>query len=201
MPRLRSRWVRDLCLYRTGPPTGLDFLPRPGPPVQTRFRSTSDPECFALYSMRDGEGPRHATEPSWLAMVNHTLVTVREFRRVPLEASALALLLLRAHASAAARVIAALAHWVEGAVSGYQPAYLLLAHSLEQPGTCVVLAAVHERRALQRARTSALSLHSVLPEVQPWLDAVPARYVYYPEPATHPAPPPAPGRMLSPFAI
>lgn len=184
-----------------GPPTGLASLPQPGPPVQTRFQSTSDPECFALYSMRDGTGPRRGAEPSWLAMVNHTLVTVREFRRVPLEASALALLLFSAHASAAARVIATLAHWVERAVSGYQPAYLLLAHSLEQPRTCVVLAAVHERRALQRAHTSALSLHSVLPEVQPWLDAELARYAYCPEPVEAVAPPPATSRLVSPFAI
>lgn len=199
MPLFRPRWVRDLCLYRTGPPAGPASLLEPGPPVQTRFQSTSDPECFALYSMRDGGGPRRGGEPSWLAMVNHTLVTVREFRRVPLEASALALLLFSAHASGAARVIATLAHWVERAVSGYQPAYLLLAHSLEEPRTCVVLAAVHEGRALQRAHPSPLSLHSVLPEVQPWLEAEPARYDYCPEP--EPAVPPATGRLLSPFAV
>jgi hypothetical protein len=169
--------------------------------VQTHFQSTTDPECFALYSLRDSAGPRRGAEPSWLTMVTHTLVTVREFRRVPLEASALALLLFNANASAAARVIATLAHWAEQAVSRDQPAYLLLAHSLEQPRTCVMLAAVHEGGALQRAHASALSLHSVLPEVRPWLDAEPARYAHCPEVAERVAPLPATGRLLSPFAV
>ena len=163
-----------------GTPTGLDPLPEPGPQVQTRLQSTSGPECFALYSVRDGSGPGRGAKPPWLAVANHTLVAVREFRRVPLDASALALLLFTARTSAAVRVIAR------------------LAHSLEQPQTSVVLAAVHEGRALQWARPSPLSLDSVLPEVRPWLDAEPERYVYCPESVESPAVTPP---LLSPFAV
>jgi hypothetical protein len=182
--------VRDLCLYRVGAFDGLagsELEEGPGPQVRTRFRSTSDPECFALYSVRDGSGRgRSATPPPQAAQENHTLVVVREFRRVPLHASALAMFLFTAQPRGTARVIAALAHWVERAVSVYQPAYLMLAHSLEQPATSTVLAAVHERQALQWARPSPLSLDTVLPEVRPWLDADPERYVYCPEAAEHP---------------
>ncbi|MGH7312478.1 MAG: hypothetical protein ACREJV_04840, partial [Candidatus Rokuibacteriota bacterium] len=87
-------------------------------------------------------------------------------------------------------------------VSGYQPAYLLLAHSLEQPETSVVLAAVHERRALQWARPSPLSFDSVLPEIRPWLAAEPERYVYCPESPESPTTAATTlSRLLSPFAV
>ena len=194
--------MRDLCLYRgalDGPATS-HVQGGPGPQVRTRFRSTSDPECFAMYSVRDGSGRgRGADSPPLVAHENHTLVVVREFRRVPLNASALAMLLFSAQTGGTARVIAALAHWVERAVSVYQPAYLLLAHSLEQPATSVVLAAVHERQALQWGRPSPLSLDAVLPEVRPWLEAAPERYVYCPELMEHPET--MPPRPLSPFAV
>jgi len=175
----------------------------PGPQVRSRFRSTSDPEYFALYSVRDGSG--RSVGPGLLplyAVESHTLVVVREFRRVPLDASGLAMLIFTARTNGTARVIATLAHWAERAVSVYQPAYLLLAHSLEQPQVSAVLAAVHERRALQWARPSPLSLDSVLPEVRPWLDAEPERYVYCPEPVERPETTSlTPPRLLSPFAV
>lgn len=202
--RFRPLWVRDLCLYREGAldPSQVQEGPGPGPQVRTRFRSTTDPECFALYSVRDGSGQgRDADPPSLLALENHTLVVVREFRRVPLHASGLAMLLFTAQPGGAARVIATLAHWVERAVSGYQPAYLLLAHSLEQPATSVLLAAVHEPQALQWARPSPLSLDAVLPEVRPWLDAEPERYVYCPDSVEHSEAASHAPRPLSPFAV
>ena len=93
----------------------------------------------------------------------HTLVVVREFRRVPLHASALALLLLTARAGSAAPVVAALAHFVERAVSVYQPAYLLLAHSLETPRLSMLMLGVYESAALQAAGATPFSIDTLLP--------------------------------------
>jgi hypothetical protein len=194
---VRPLWIRDLRLYRA---SALDDWPAPGyeepadagPHVRSRFRSLSDPECAALYSMRDAAGPSRLGDTVPLLAESHTLVVVREFRRVPLDASTLALVLFSACEDGAARVIATLAHWAERAVSAYQPAYLLLAHSLEQPRVSALLAAVHEGRAPVWTRP----LESVLPEVRPWLDDEPEPYVYWPEDSRSRR-----SRPLSPYAV
>jgi hypothetical protein len=143
--------------------------------VWSLFRSLDDPERGALYSIRDAA----AEEPTWLAPAEeHTLVAVREFRRVPLDASALRLVLFTARPGRAAMVIAALAHWVERAVSLYQPTYVLLAHSLEQPGRAALLAGVRERRALEWARSTPFSMELVLPEISAQLARPPEQYAY-----------------------
>jgi len=119
--------------------------------ARSRFRSQDDPTRFAVYTVHDAEAwapPTPVSEPG-----DHTLIVVREFRRVPLHASALAMLLLSARPGYSAPVLAALAHFVERAVSLYQPAYLLLAHSLEQPRiSALMLACTSARRSPPRAR-------------------------------------------------
>src|SRR5207247_7082209 len=110
--------------------------------AQSRFRSLSDPNRFALYSLHDIESPRPGQRRGPLAGLapgDHTLMVVREFRRVPLSASSLGLVVFKARRGYAAPVAAALAHFVERAVSLYQPSYLLLAHSLEEPQTTILL--------------------------------------------------------------
>lgn len=179
VPHTRPLWIRELRLYNA-----LHALPAPGadvepPHARSRFRSLADPDRLAEYVVRDAS---RAPEPPLGAVEDHTLAVVREFRRVPLDASGLALMLFTARPGHAARLIATLAHWVERALSAFQPAYLLLARSLEQPGVSVLLAGVHERRALQHARPSPFSVALVLPEVAPLLGASPERYAYCPEP-------------------
>jgi hypothetical protein len=176
-----SLWIRELRLAH-----GLDVArlawDRGEAPAhaRSRFRSVTEPDRFAQYSVRDASAER-AVEPTRSDVQDHTLAVVREFRRVPLDASGLALMLFRARPGQAAPLIAALAHWVERALSTYQPAYLLLARSLEEPSLAALLAGVHERRALQAARPSALSVALVLPEIVPLLEAEPWRYAYYPD--------------------
>jgi hypothetical protein len=188
MLRQRPAWSRGLRLYErdTDPLDGDDTGGNAGGAgvrARSRFRSLADPDRFALYSVRDAIPGSLASAP----LDDHTLVVVREFRRVPLDASALALTVFTARAGQAAPLIAALAHWAELAVSLYQPAYLLLAHSLEQPRLSALLTGVHESLALQSARPSAFSLDSVLPELRPWLLIEPEWYVYCPDeaPAEH----------------
>ena len=113
-----------------------------------------------------------------LAATHHTLMVVREFRRVPLDASALALALLRARGGYVARAIAAVAHWAERAVSMTEPAYLLVAHSLEEPGLIAVLTGVQECGALLGSRATAFSLDSLLDEVSVLLTSEPEWYAY-----------------------
>lgn len=202
---MRPLWTRGLRLYRSVDPGADEVGPGPGdqdsgplPQVRSRFRSLEDPECFALYSVRDAPRTERGPEPlPLLPTGDHTLIVVREFRRVPLEASALALMLFSARLGAAARVIATLAHWAERAVSTYQPAYLLLAHSLEQPRVSALLTGVHERRALQWARPCSFSVDLVLPEVAPLLEAAPERYLYCPEEEALATAP----RAVSPYAV
>jgi hypothetical protein len=186
MPRIQPLWTRDLCLYRASAGHAIAGRararaePDERPHVRSRFRSVSDPERFALYTMRETAGGAAGdTRPG--GAEHHTLVVVREFRRVPLDASALALLLFTARSGGVARVIAALAGWVERAVSSNDPSYLLLAHSREQPSLSALLAAVHEGRALQAGRPSPFVLGWMLGEVRPWLAAEPDRYAYCPE--------------------
>jgi hypothetical protein len=179
---VRPFCVRDLRLYRTeaeSPWLTVAEDDATGLHVRSRFRSLSDPGSAALYSMRDASGAHDVGDPLPSSAESHTLVVVREFRRVPLDASTLRLMLFIAGEGCAPRVIGTLAHWAERAVSAYQPAYLLLAHSLEQPRVTALLAAVHEGRALAWARP--FSAESILPDVRPWLEEEPERYVYWPE--------------------
>src|SRR5207253_2679269 len=153
MLRTRPVWMRGLRIFRAvasaSPVDGLDgaddlFDARVH--ARSRFRSQEDPTRFAVYTVHDAEAwapPTPVSEPG-----DHTLIVVREFRRVPLHASALAMLLLTARPGYSAPVLAALAHFVERAVSLYQPAYLLLAHSLEQPRISALMLGVHECTAL-----------------------------------------------------
>ncbi len=147
--------------------------------ARSRFRSVEDHDRFAVYSVHDAAGHDWrdlSPEPD-----DHTLVVVREFRRVPLHASALALLLFTSRGGRSAPVLAELAHFVERAVSLYQPAYLLLAHSLEQPRIAALLMGVHECAALQAAIPSAFSIDALLPELAPSLAHEPEWYGYYPD--------------------
>jgi hypothetical protein len=193
--------IRELSLYRDRVPP-VDGLAadggRPGIRVHARsyFRNLHEPGCFALYSVSavgPGGGVPSSLPP--FAAEDHTLVVVREFRRVPLDASGLGLMTFTARAGRAARVIATLAHWVEGAVSAYQPAYLMLAHSHEQPSLSALVAGVHERRAFEWARSSPLSVDPVLGELESLLEEAPARYAYWRDGALA-APPP-----ISPYAV
>ena len=163
--------------------------------ARSRFRSQSDPTRLALYTVHDAEAwttSAAVTEPG-----GHTLVVVREFRRVPLHASALVMLLLTARAGRSAPVLAALAHFVERAVSAYQPAYLLLAHSLEQPRVSTLMMGVHECAALAAASPAAFSMEALLPELEPFLMLRPEWFSYCPEPEAHVVS----SRLVSPYAV
>jgi hypothetical protein len=160
--------------------------------IRSLFRSVEDPDRLALYSVRGGAAPvGRAHDPG-----HHTLVVVREFRRVPLHASALGLAVWTARPGCGARLAAALAHFVERAVSLYQPAYMLLAHSLEQPRLSALMMGVHECAALQAGGASAFSVDALLPEVGPLLAGNPEWYAYCrdPEVAAMPA-------LVSPYAV
>lgn len=99
---------------------------------------------------------------------------------MPLEASGLGLVVFTARPGLAARVIATLADWVGRAVSHYQPAYLLLARSAEQPTRSVLLAGVRESQALQAAAACPFSLEPVLAELRPLMAGRPEPYVHWP---------------------
>jgi hypothetical protein len=160
----------------------VDVVPDEGIPACSRFQSVDDPERFAVYFVHEG-ATAAALLPFMMGTDEHTLVVVREFRRVPLQASALALAVFTARAGRAAPLVAALAHFTERAVSAYQPAYLLLAHSLEAPSTVVLITGVHERAALQEMKPNAFSIDLLLPEIEPFLAAEPEWYAYRPEAA------------------
>jgi hypothetical protein len=178
--------MRGLRLYCAPAPAGLPGEPERAEDLfdarvhaRSRFRSAADPTRFAVYTVHDAEAwapPLPVNEPG-----EHTLIVVREFRRVPLHASALALLLLTARGGYAAPVLAALAHFVERAVSVYQPAYLLLAHSLEQPRISALMLGVHECAALAAASPAAFSAEALLPELAPLLAERPEWFTYCPE--------------------
>ncbi len=191
----RPTRIRRLQLY-----TSIDGRPDPRLVVadlevwpllaRSRFQSLDDAERFAVYSTHGVEGPqRHAIGLIDPDPDRHTLMAVREFRRVPLDASALGLHVFTARAGRAAAVTATLAHFAERAVSSYQPSYLLLAHSLEQPHLTVLLTAVHVRHALQAASPAAFSIASLLPELEPILAAPPEVYAYCPDMPRLDAPP------------
>jgi hypothetical protein len=194
--------MRGLRLYqpsRTGQPDRdrlverVDELLDARIHARSRFESVSEPGRDAVYTVHDTEAwtPAEGRAPG-----EHTLVVVREFRRVPLHASALALLLLTARAGSAAPVVAALAHFVERAVSIYRPAYLLLAHSLETPRMSVLMLGVHECAALQAGSVSAFSVDTLLPELSPLLTTAPEWFASCPEPEAETI-----TRAVSPYAV
>lgn len=195
MQHSHSPWIRELRLAH-----GMDADAVWGhhlPPTHacSRFRSLVEPSRLARYSVRDASAVRTG-EPPRAGVEDHTLLVVREFRRVPLDASGLALMLFTARPARSAHLIAALAHWVERALSAYQPSYLLLARSLERPRLVALLAGVHERRALQSARPGALSVAPLLPEITPLLEIAPERYAYCSDGQRSPARP-----AVSPSAV
>jgi hypothetical protein len=106
---------------------------------------------------------------------------VREFRRVPLRASALGLVIFAARLGREAQVVAALAHFAERAVSHYQPPYLLLARSREQPGIIALLTGIQASSMLETGIGTPFSVDPLLPEVTPLLVAEPELYAYSPE--------------------
>jgi hypothetical protein len=183
--RTRSAWIRGLQLYRLA--TGTEPFASADDIVgsleghvhaRSRFRSVRHPERFAAYSVREPENGFDPTGPG-----DHQLVVVREFRRVPLQASTLGLLLFAARAGREAQVVATLAHFAERALSLYQPPYLLLARSLEQPGITVLLAGVQRDAMLDSASATAFSVEQLLPELTPLLAVEPEWYAYAPDPA------------------
>lgn len=199
----RSFWTRTLRLADTtvtGPAADdFDLLAAPAAYVhaRSRFRSRRDPDRMALYAVHD------AHDSAVLASLRpddgdeHTLAVVREFRRVPLEATALALVLLAARPGETAAVIASLAHFVERAVSRYQPTYLLLAHSREQPRLSVLLLGVDEVTALDTAVPEAFSLKTLLPDLRHRLAAPPEWFTYDPDGAAAETV----GALVSPHAV
>jgi hypothetical protein len=190
--RHRSTRIRGLTFYRAPeawpPDDDLDALVH----ARSRFRSLDDPDLFALYAVHE----LGATPPVGASGAgHHTLVVVREFRRVPLDASALALALFRAQPGRAAGAIATVAHWAERAVSLSEPAYLLVAHSLEQPGLIALLTGVQECEALAGSRPSAFSVDSLLVEAGPLLLAEPEWYAYCAPELADSVP------LISPYAV
>ena len=145
--------------------------------ARSRFRSVRHPDRYAVYSLHEpGEAAAELTTPG-----DHTLVAVREFRRVPLQASALGLVLFASRAGREAQVVATLAHYAERALSLYQPPYLLLARSLEQPGITVLLAGVQATSLLETSGATAFSVDHMLPELTPLLVTEPEWYAYSPD--------------------
>jgi hypothetical protein len=180
MFKYRQTRIRGLSFYRAsgGRPYGaseefdeLDELVH----ARSRFQSVTDSELFALYAVHD---VRATPPPEAMAARHHTLMVVREFRRVPLDASALALVVLRARGGYVAGAIAAVAHWAERAVSLAEPAYLLVAHSLEEPRLIALLTGVHECQALLGSRASAFSIDSLLDDAGSLLMTEPEWYSY-----------------------
>lgn len=206
MFRSRSSWLRVLRLYEitdsfTPAAAAVDeqlSLLDARVHARSRFRSVGDPGRFALYSVHNGDSaPLLAlAAPSAESEDEHTLIAVREFRRVPLAASSLAMTIFTARPGRAVQVVAALAHFVERAVDLYQPGYLLLAHSLEEPRTSLLLMAVHDSTALGAGATAAFSLDALMPELSPLLARGPETYEYCPEMAAEPV-----LGAVSPYAV
>ena len=177
----RSTRIRGLSLYRAPAGRPWEATALADDPLddlihaRSRFQSVADPELHAVYAVHE-LGRAVALERT--AAIQHTLMVVREFRRVPLDASALALVLFRARGGRAAQAIATVAHWAERAVSLAEPAYLLVAHSLEEPGLVVLLTGVHECQALAGSRATAFSVDSLLPDAGPLLMVPPEWYTY-----------------------
>jgi hypothetical protein len=181
VPHTRSSWIRGLRLYRTTAGAARpDDGAGGGVQARSRFRSIHHPDRHAEYTLRTpGEAVRER-----IGRGDHTLAVVREFRRVPLRASALGLALFAARLGREARVVAALAHFAERALSLYQPPYLLLARSIEQPGICTLLTGVQHSALLDFPTATSFSLDDVLAELTPLLASEPEWYAYAPDPAS-----------------
>ena len=169
-------------LYRTTgdgalPPSlhELDDAPLDNVHARSVFRSVRHPDRYAVYFVQD------PGETIFKTPGDHTLVVVREFRRVPLHASALGLMVFAARLGREAQVVATLAHFAERALSHYQPPYLLLARSLEQPGIIGLLTGVQASSMLESGMATPFSVDRLLPEVTPLLAADPELYAYSPD--------------------
>jgi hypothetical protein len=199
MARVRAGWVRVLQLYDVGDEASdpavaslLESLVETRVHARSRFRAVADPSRVARYSVHHADGD--GGQP--LGLGEHTLSAVREFRRVPLDASSLALTVFSARAGRAVQLVAALAHFVQRAVDIYQPGYLLLAHSREDPRLSLLLTAVRDAAALGAAASAAFNLDRLLAEVDPLLADPPEYYAYWPEPEELPLP-----GAVSPYAV
>jgi hypothetical protein len=188
MLRSRSAWLRILQLYHLDDlppvPGGLldDVWPEGRVHACSRFQSLDAPGHGALYAVHEagaapGLGLGGLRERR---RVEHTLAAAREFRRVPMVAASLGLTLFRARPAAAAAVVAALADFVERAVDAYQPAYLLLAHSLEEPRLSLLLTAAADATA-GVVHAAALASGPLRDELDAMLDGPPERFVHAPE--------------------
>jgi hypothetical protein len=140
--------------------------------------------------VHDGDG----VSGSGFGLDEHTLTAVREFRRVPLDASSLGLTVFTARPGRTAAVVAALAGFVERAVDIHQPGYLLLAHSLENPRLSLLLTAVHDALALGAGASSAFNLDALLVELDPLLAGPPECFAYHPDAEIV-------GLTVSPYAV
>ena len=204
VPGSTSTWLRSLRLYHalgedasTIDGDGAEDILDVHVHARSRFRSLAEPSRFAVYSVQDAAGgalPRVPPAPRGLTE-QHTLVAVREFRRVPLHASSLALLLMQAQPHRAARVVSALAAFVERVVERHEPSYLLAAHSREEPALSVLIAGAHDVAALG-AGAASLSATAVLPDLRPLLVDEPDWFAYWPEPWPAPV-----GELVSPYAV
>jgi hypothetical protein len=207
MLRSRSSWLRVLRLYDVDGARPLDSV-LDDPFLDTRvhacsrFQSVDDSVRHALYSVHDADGtallplgPPLDRRPGGREG-EHTLVAVREFRRVPLDASSLALTIFTARPGRAVPLVAALAHFVERAVDVHQPSYLLLAHSLEEPRISLLLTAVQDSLALASGHAAAFGFDELQAEVDAMLEGPPERYAYAPELR----PTPVTG-AISPYAV
>lgn len=179
--RTRVPWIRGLRLYRSTS-EALDWrddtLARPSDGfvhARSRFQSVRHPDRFAVYAVHE-PGETFVEAPG-----DHTLVVVREFRRVPLHASGLGLVLFAARLGCEAQMVATLAHYAERALSHYQPPYLLLARSLEQPGITMLLTGVQATALLDTGGATPFSVDHMLPELEPLLTADPEYYAYAPD--------------------
>jgi len=195
----RSAWVRGLRLHRTPVDARRGTPPHQGDRLfdldaqvhaRSRFRSAEHPERYAEYTLRE------PGVPEAMAPGDHTLIVVREFRRVPLHASALRLVLFAARLGREAAVVATLAHFAERALSLYQPPYLLLARSAEQPGITMLLTGIQASALLESGHATPFSVDAVLPELAPLLAVEPEIYGYAPEPD-----PASVAAAVSPYAV
>jgi hypothetical protein len=196
MSRSRPAWVRVLRFYEVGDEGAgfrpVDALLEGQVHARSRYRSVADDSRLAVYSVYNAaDVPAGA-----FGLDEHVLVGVREFRRVPLDASSLGLMLFTARPARAVQVVAALAEFVEHAVVAYQPGYALVAHLLAAPHTSLLLTAVQDATALGEAASAAFNLDRLLAELDPLLDTAPECYAYCPEAA----PVPAVG-VVSPYAV
>lgn len=197
--RTRVPWIRGLRLYRTTgddstlAPSLYDLEDTPLDHVHARsvFRSVRHPDRYAVYFVHE-PGETMPQTPG-----DHTLVVVREFRRVPLHASALGLVIFAARLAREAQVVATLAHFAERALSLYQPPYLLLARSLEQPGIIGLLTGVQATSMLDTGAPTPFSVDHLLPELMPHLAADPELYAYFPRARTESVFAP----VVSPYAV